>query len=81
MTEPSVDRTFRGGATSATDFRLSVLTNGHRDYQSLKEQFKNKWIKSEPVKGGSVQRIFKVDVREKRRHTCFVEAGIHVVSK
>lgn len=59
-----VDRTFRGGTTSATDFRLSVLTKRHPDYMSLKEQFLQKWIKPEPARGVSVQRIFKVEVSD-----------------
>lgn len=63
-----MDRTFRGGTTSATDFRLSVLTNRHADHQSVKEQFKKKWIKAEPASGVSVLRIFKVEVRGKKRH-------------
>lgn len=81
MTEPFVDRTFRGGTTSATDFRLSVLTNRHKDYQSVKEQFKNKWVKPDPAKGVSVVRIFKVEVRGKKDAMCVVCRGsIHVVS-
>lgn len=61
--EPFVDRTFRGGKTSATNFQLSVLTNRHPDYVSLKEQFVKKWQKPKPALGVSVWRIFKVKVR------------------
>ncbi|CAM9869237.1 unnamed protein product, partial [Hapterophycus canaliculatus] len=60
--EPFIDRTFRGGTTSADDFRLSVLTNRHPEYLSRKEQFIQKWEK--PVSGGgvSILRIFKIKV-------------------
>lgn len=61
--EPFVDRTFRGGTTSATDFQLSVLMRRHPDYLSLKEQFMEKWQKPEPARGVSILRIFKVQVR------------------
>lgn len=57
--DPHVDRTFRGGPSD--DFKLSVLTNRHPNYSSLKEQFLNKWLK--PVAGLSVERIFQVQVR------------------
>lgn len=62
VSEPFVDRTFRGGTTSATDFELSVLTKLHPNYASIKEQFLNKWVKPEPTGGVSVVRIFKIKV-------------------
>ena len=59
--EPFVDRTFRGGTTSATDFQLSVLTNRHPEYVPRKQQFMDKWVK--PTENGiSVLRIFKIKV-------------------
>ena len=59
--EPFVDRTFRGGTTSATDFELSVLTKRHPEYLSREEQFLNEWIK--PTENGiSVLRMFKIKV-------------------
>ena len=62
VSEPFVDRTFRGGTASATDFELSVLTKMHPKYASVKEQFLQKWIKPDPVGGVSVLRILKVKV-------------------
>lgn len=56
-----MDRTFRGGTTSATDFELSVLTNRHPEYRPRKEQFMDEWIKS-TENGISVLRIFKIKV-------------------
>lgn len=61
--EPFIDRTFRGGTTSADDFQLSVLTNRHPDYKSRKEQFLQKWEKPFAGTGVSVLRMFKVKVR------------------
>lgn len=61
--EPFVDRTFRGGTTSADDFQLSVLTNRHPEYLSRKQQFMQKWEKPLVGTGVSVLRIFKVQVR------------------
>lgn len=61
--EAHVDRTFCGGTTSADDFQLSLLMNKHPEYESLKEQFMQKWSKPEPANGVSVRRIFKVKVR------------------
>lgn len=47
--------------SNANGFKLSVLTNGHPSYSSVKEQFFSKWQK-EP-NGLRVERIFKVKVR------------------
>ena len=54
-----MDRTFRGGTTSADDFQLSVLTNRHPEYLSRKEQFLTAWSKPTDV---SIKRMFKVKV-------------------
>ena len=59
-TEPQVDRTFMAGS-NANGFKLSVLTNGHPMYSSLKEQFFSKWHKE--ASNLRVERIFKVEVR------------------
>ncbi|CAN0183221.1 unnamed protein product [Ectocarpus sp. 12 AP-2014] len=68
--EPFVDRTFRGGTTSADDFQLSVLTNRHSEYLSRKQQFMQKWEKPLVGTGVSVLRIFKVQVpKDIRRRT------------
>lgn len=56
--EPHVDRTFRGGPSD--DFKLSVLTNQHHSYSSLKAQFLSKFVK--PVDGLRVERVFKIQV-------------------
>eukprot|EP00752_Nemacystus_decipiens_P006890 g6189.t1 len=56
--ESHVDRTFRGGRSD--DFKLSVLTNQHHSYSSLKDQFLQKFQK--PVDGLRVERIFKIQV-------------------
>lgn len=49
------------GGTSANSFKLSVLTNRHPSYSSLKEQFFSKWQKeSNELR---VERILKVEVR------------------
>lgn len=58
-TNPHVDRTFRGGPSD--DFNLSVLTNRHPNYSSLKEQFLSKFLK--PIAGLKVERILQVQVR------------------
>lgn len=56
-----MERTFRGGTTSATDFELSVLTKRHPEYLPRKKQFMNEWMK--PTENGvSVMRIFKIKV-------------------
>lgn len=57
-----MDRTFRGGTTSADDFQLSVLTNRHPEYLSRKEQFLQAWAKPKDV---SIKRMFKVKVRNR----------------
>ncbi|CAN0059865.1 unnamed protein product [Pylaiella littoralis] len=68
--EPFVDRTFRGGTTSADDFHLSVLTNRHPEYASRKEQFLQNWVKPFEGTGVSILRMFKVKVPEDiRRRT------------
>ncbi|CAM9709379.1 unnamed protein product, partial [Laminaria digitata] len=72
--EPFVERTFRGGTTSATDFELSVLTKRHPEYLPRKEQFMNEWMK--PTENGvSVMRIFKIKVPEdiRRRNSEYTQ--------
>eukprot|EP00903_Cladosiphon_okamuranus_P013691 g12749.t1 len=59
--ELHVDRTFRGGTTSADDFQLSVLTNRHPEYTSRKKQFLQAWEKPTDV---SIRRMFKIKVPE-----------------
>lgn len=58
-TDPQVDRTFMAG-TGVNGFKLSVLTNQHPSYSSLKEQFFSKWEKE--ANNLRVERIFKVEV-------------------
>lgn len=61
--EPHVDRTFRGGTRTSSDFHLSLLTRTHPLYDSLREQFLTKWKKE--VVNLSVERIFKLEVKRR----------------
>lgn len=67
--EPYVERVFRGATNAATGFVLSVLSKAHPCYPSLADQFANKWIKSKPTGGVSVEKIFTVEVRRTERGT------------
>lgn len=65
-----MDRTYRGGTTSATDFELSVMMNRHPEYKLRKKQFLQKWEKV-AESSASILRMFKIKVRFLffRRHT------------